>query len=276
MGGTGKIVSELKKLMIDCGIEIKTNTDVKEFVLENNKISKIITDKEEISNFDLVVCNADPPMVYSKLLKKYNFHRPFKNEKNLLYSMGLFVLFFGTKKKYNDIAHHTIWMTERFKSLLHDIFKNKILSDDFSLYIHRPTATDKSFAPEGCDSFYVLCPVPNLQGNIDWEEESQNLKNRIISELSKTIMPKLEETITNVFWMNPNDFKKDYNSMHGSGFSIAPIFTQSAWFRYHNKDKKIKNLYFSAAGAHPGAGIPGVLSSAKVVENIIKGELNKK
>ena len=276
MGGTGKIVSELKKIMIENGVKIKINTEVKEFVLENNKISKIITNNEEITNFDLVVCNADPPMVYSKLLNKYNFKRPFKKEKNLLYSMGLFVLFFGTTKKYNDVAHHTIWMTERFKSLLSDIFKKKKLSDDFSLYIHRPTATDTSFAPEGCDSFYVLCPVPNLQGKVNWETESESLKDRIIKELSKTIMPNLEDTITDVFWMNPNDFKNDYNSMHGSGFSIAPIFTQSAWFRYHNKDKKIKNLYFSAAGSHPGAGIPGVLSSAKVVENIIKNELSIK
>ena len=276
MGGTGKIVSELKKIMIENGVKIKTNTEVKEFILENNKISKIITNNEEIVNFDLVVCNADPPMVYSKLLNKHNFNRPFKKEKNLLYSMGLFVLFFGTTKKYNEVAHHTIWMTERFKSLLSDIFKKKKLSDDFSLYIHRPTATDISFAPEGCDSFYVLCPVPNLQGKINWETESESLKDRIIKELSKTIMPNLEDTITDVFWMNPNDFKNDYNSMHGSGFSIAPIFTQSAWFRYHNKDKKIKNLYFSAAGSHPGAGIPGVLSSAKVVENIIKNELSIK
>ncbi len=275
MGGTGKIVSELKKLMIESGIKIKTNTEVKEFIVKNNIISKIITNNEEISNFDLVVCNADPPMVYSKLLKNLNLPRPFKKEKNLLYSMGLFVLFFGTKKKYNDVAHHTIWMTERFKSLLHDIFKNKILSNDFSLYIHRPTATDKSFAPEGCDSFYVLCPVPNLQGKINWDKESEVLKDRIVEELSKTIMPELKDVITDVFWMNPGDFKNDYNSMHGAGFSIAPIFTQSAWFRYHNKDKKIKNLYFSAAGTHPGAGIPGVLSSAKVVENIIKSELNK-
>ena len=181
--------------------------------------------------------------------------------------------FLEPKKKYNNVAHHTIWMTKRFKSLLNDIFKKKILTDDFSLYIHRPTATDESFAPKGCDSFYVLCPVPNLQGSINWDNESEKLKDRIIAELSKTILPKLEETITDVFWMNPKDFKNDYNSMHGAGFSIAPIFTQSAWFRYHNKDKKIKNLYFSAAGSHPGAGIPGVLSSAKVVENIIRSEL---
>ena len=274
MGGTGKIVSELKKLMIDNGIKIRTKTEAKEFVLKDNKITKIITNNGDITNPDLVVCNGDPPMIYSKLLKKYKLSRPVMNEKKLLYSMGLFVLFFGTKKQYDNVAHHTIWMTERFKSLLHDIFKNKILSEDFSLYIHRPTATDKSFAPDGCDSFYVLCPVPNLQGNVNWDTESENLKNKIVKELSRTIMPDLEKTITDVFWMSPNDFKNDYNSMHGAGFSIAPIFTQSAWFRYHNKDKKIKNLYFAAAGSHPGAGIPGVLSSAKVVENIIKAELN--
>ena len=274
MGGTGKIVLELKKLMIDNGIKIRTKTEAKEFVLKDNKITKIITNNGDITNPDLVVCNGDPPMIYSKLLKKYKLSRPVMNEKKLLYSMGLFVLFFGTKKQYDNVAHHTIWMTERFKSLLHDIFKNKILSEDFSLYIHRPTATDKSFAPDGCDSFYVLCPVPNLQGNVNWDTESENLKNKIVKELSRTIMPDLEKTITDVFWMNPNDFKNDYNSMHGAGFSIAPIFTQSAWFRYHNKDKKIKNLYFAAAGSHPGAGIPGVLSSAKVVENIIKAELN--
>ncbi len=276
MGGTGKIVSELKKLMIESGINIKTNTEVKEMIIENNKITKVVTNNDEIVDFNIVVCNADPPMVYGSLLKKYFLQRPFKKEKNLLYSMGLFVLFFGTTKKYHNVAHHTIWMTERFKSLLNDIFKKKILSKDFSLYIHRPTATDSSFAPDGCDSFYVLCPVPNLLGKINWDIESKNLKDRIINELSESIMPNLEKNITDIFWMNPKDFKTDYRSMHGAGFSIAPIFTQSAWFRYHNKDKKIKNLYFSAAGAHPGAGIPGVLSSAKVVENIIKSELNIK
>ena len=272
MGGTGKIVSELKKLMIENNINIKTNTNVEELIIKNNKIIAIHTNNEKITDFDLVVCNADPPTVYSEMIKNFNFKRPFKNPKKLLYSMGLFVLFFGTKTKYENVAHHTIWMTERFKHLLKDIFKKKILPNDFSLYIHRPTATDKSFAPDGCDSFYVLCPVPNLQGKVDWDKESSKLKNRIISELSKTIMPNLEETITDIFWMNPKDFKKDYRSMYGSGFSIAPIFTQSAWFRYHNKDSKIKNLYFSAAGSHPGAGIPGVLSSAKVVENIIKND----
>ena len=163
-------------------------------------------------------------------------------------------------------------MGKRFKGLLKDIFDKKILTDDFSLYIHRPTATDKSFAPKNCDSFYVLCPVPNLQGKVNWSEEALKLKNRIINALDNTILPNLKDTICNEFWMTPEDFKNNYRSKHGAGFSIAPIFSQSAWFRYHNKDPHLKNLYFAASGSHPGAGIPGVLSSAKVVENVIKNE----
>ena len=154
--------------------------------------------------------------------------------------------------------------------MLKDIFDNKILSKDFSLYIHRPTATDKSFAPKGCDSFYVLCPVPNLQGNVDWSKEGVKLQNRIIDALEKTILPDLKNNICDDFFMTPLDFKNDYRSTHGAGFSIAPIFSQSAWFRYHNKDPHINNLFFAAAGAHPGAGVTGVLSSAKIVECLIK------
>ena len=111
-----------------------------------------------------------------------------------------------------------------------------------------------------------------IYSDVNWKNEGENLKNRIIESLDLTILPNLKNTICNDFFMTPEDFKDNYRSMHGAGFSIAPIFLQSAWFRYHNKDKYIKNLYFSASGAHPGAGIPGVLSSAKVVENIIKNE----
>jgi len=135
--------------------------------------------------------------------------------------------------------------------------------------LHRPTATDKSFAPEGQDSFYVLCPVPNLQGNVDWSVEGPKLRDRIVASLDRTIMPGLTDAISDDFWMSPEDFKSDYRSMHGAGFSIAPNFTQSAWFRYHNRDPHLPNLYFAGAGAHPGAGMPGVLCSAKVVEQLV-------
>ena len=144
-----------------------------------------------------------------------------------------------------------------------------MMADDFSLYVHRPTATDPSFAPEGCDSFYVLCPVPNLEGNIDWELEGPKLRDRIVQALSKTLLPDLEKTMTSDFYKTPEDFSEDYLSMHGAGFSIAPIFRQSAWFRFHNRAEGIKNLYLVGAGTHPGAGLPGVLCSAKLIDKMI-------
>ena len=134
---------------------------------------------------------------------------------------------------------------------------------------HRPTATDPSFAPDGCDSFYVLAPVPNLQGNIDWETEGPKLRDKIVKALGDTILPDLENTITAEFFKTPEDFKDDYSSVHGAGFSIAPYLTQSAWFRYHNKAEGVKNLYLVGAGTHPGAGLPGVVCSAKVIDNLI-------
>jgi phytoene desaturase len=219
-----------------------------------------------------VICNGDPPTVYQQMLPGETRSKRAIPEAATKYSMGLYVMFFGTRKQYPDVAHHTIWMGPRYRELLADIFDRKILADDFSLYLHRPTATDSSFAPEGCDSFYVLCPVPNLLGDVDWEVEGPGLRDRIVAALEETIMPGLGEAITDDFWMTPEDFKRDYRSMHGAGFSIAPIFTQSAWFRYHNRDPHIPNLYFSAAGAHPGAGMPGVLCSAKVVERLIEEE----
>ena len=271
MGGTGKIVHELEKLMQETGIEIKKNADVEKILVEKDKAVGIKIKNGEELHADAVICNADPPTVYDEMLEgKYGKNPLIKPEKLTQYSMGLYVLFFGSKKKYPSVAHHTIWMAERYKDLLKDIFENKILTEDFSLYLHRPTATDETFAPSGKDSFYVLCPVPNLQAPIDWDKEGPLLKDKIVKALSETIMPDLDQNIEADFWMTPKDFKNDYRSMHGAGFSIAPIFSQSAWFRYHNKDKKISKLYFSTAGSHPGAGIPGVLCSAKVVEKLIK------
>ena len=273
MGGTGKLVYELKRLLERNDVKIILNTDIVKINTERGIATSAVSNKGSIYDCDRIIFNGDPPILYEEILKtKRNFFlNMFKREK---YSMGLFVLFFGTKINYPKIAHHTIWLGKRFKSLLNDIFNKKILPNDFSLYIHRPTATDKTFAPKGHESFYVLCPVPNLQGNINWNIEGPRLQKRIIKALAKTIMPNLSKVIEDVFYMTPNDFKNDYRSMHGAGFSISPIFSQSAWFRYHNKDRKIKNLYISAAGAHPGAGIPGVLSSAKVVENLVKIEMN--
>ena len=275
MGGTGALVRELRKLMERHGVEIRCNTDIQTITIDGNLVTGVITTTGETITADNIICNGDPPVVYNQMLSvKKKTTKPLP-EAMTKYSMGLYVLFFGTKKTYDDIAHHTIWMGPRFKELLHDIFDKKILADDFSLYLHRPTATDKSFAPDDCDSFYVLCPVPNLQGNIDWQTQGPLLRDKIVQELEKTIMPNLSDTITDDFWMTPEDFKTDYRSMHGAGFSIAPLFTQSAWFRYHNQDPDFANLYFAAAGAHPGAGMPGVLCSAKVVEALVTAEEKK-
>jgi len=270
-GGTGKIIFELNKLMKRQKIKIKLSTDVTKVNLENNRIISIESKCGKKYECDKLIFNGDPPTFYEEILKTKK-RKKFLPERITKYSMGLYVLFFGTKTQYSNVAHHTVWMGKRFKGLLTDIYDKKILAEDFSLYIHRPTATDKSFAPKNCDSFYVLCPVPNLQGKINWNKEGPVLKNRIIQSLEKSILPELSKHICDEFYMTPEDFKNDYRSKHGAGFSIAPIFSQSAWFRYHNKDPHIENLYFSSSGAHPGAGIPGVLSSAKVVENIIKAE----
>ena len=276
MGGTGALVAELRKLMERHGIEILCNTDVQTITTSGNKVTGIITSSGTEITADRIICNGDPPVIYNELLpQKGRAMKKAVPEKLTKYSMGLFVLFFGTKTSYPEIAHHTIWMGPRFEGLLHDIFDKKILADDFSLYLHRPTATDASFAPEGCDSFYVLCPVPNLQGDIDWDDTGPVLRDRIVKALEETIMPSLSDTITDDFWMTPQDFKNDYRSMHGAGFSIAPLFTQSAWFRYHNQDADFDNLYFAAAGAHPGAGMPGVLCSAKVVETLVDTQEKK-
>ena len=270
MGGTGAIVNALSNLMKRNAIEILLNTTVTKIVIENGSAKKVLFADGSSKAVDLIVSNADPTYLYENMIDQDEVAIATKVKLKLAhYSMGLFVVYFGSTKKYDDIAHHTIWMGKTYKSLLHNIFNKKILSDDFSLYLHRPTATDASFAPENCDSFYVLCPVPNLQGNVNWENEGERLKNRIIEALDKTILPELKQHIIEDFFMSPEDFKANYLSNYGAGFSIAPIFRQSAWFRFHNQSEKIKNLYIVGAGTHPGAGLPGVLCSAKVVDSML-------
>ncbi|MGB2001589.1 MAG: phytoene desaturase family protein [Porticoccaceae bacterium] len=269
MGGTGKLVEELQALMERQGINIVCNADVDEIIVSNKAATGVRLSNDQTMNADLVVFGGDPETCYQHLLPKSKPSLPRSIKKQ--YSMGLYVLYFGTKKLYPDVAHHSIWMGPRFKELLSEIFDAKHMSEDFSLYVHRPTATDKSFAPEGCESFYVLCPVPNLQGNVDWSSEGEILRDRIVDALEETILPELSSVIEEVFWMTPEDFAKDYRSMHGAGFSIEPRLTQSAWFRFHNRDSAVSNLYFVGAGTHPGAGLPGVVSSAKVVEELLTG-----
>ena len=273
MGGTGNLIKALCKLMKEEKIKISLNSEVTNLLTDKNKVTGIEVNNSKEFFADKIIVNGDPAFTYKNLLKSnYNKKWNSKRLKRLDYSMGLFVLYFGTKKKFTNIPHHLIWMGKRYEGLLNDIFKRKILAKDFSLYLHRPTATDTQMAPKGCDCFYVLSPVPNLLSKINWKKEAESYKYKIIKALEETIMPNLSKLLEVSFYMTPNDFEKDYLSLNGTGFSISPIFTQSAWFRFHNKSEDFKNLFFVGAGSHPGAGVPGVVSSAKVLENLISNE----
>jgi phytoene desaturase len=270
-GGTGAIVGALGALMQRQGIEVRLGTTVKRVRIEQGTATGVELEDGQILDADVVVSNADAAYLYQSMVPKRD--QAFTSRAKLSmahYSMGLFVLYFGTRKQYPDVAHHTIWLGKDYRQLLNDIFHRRVLSDDFSLYVHRPTATDPSFAPSGCDSFYVLCPVPNLQASIDWSVEGPKLRDAIVAALDRTILPGLSSTITEDFFKTPLDFGADYLSVHGAGFSIAPLFRQSAWFRFHNRAEGIANLYLVGAGTHPGGGVPGVLCSAKVMDALVE------
>ena len=270
MGGTGNIIKGLEKLMLEENIKILKGSEVTKINLKDGKIRNIKLKNHEEIETDNVICNADPPAVYEELLdkKKSSFIFKWKKER-MEYSMGLFVYYFGTKKVYESVAHHTIKFGDKYKEHLEDIFENKKLNEDISFYLHRPSATDKSMAPENHDCFYVLVPVPNNQSKIDWSIEGEKLKELVIKKMEKSLLPNLKNNIVEDFYLTPDYFEKELNTKHGSGFSIQPKFTQSAYFRFHNKSEVCNNLYFVGAGTHPGAGVPGVLSSAKVLDKIL-------
>jgi phytoene desaturase len=270
MGGTGHIIKGLEKLMGEQEIEVIKGHEVENIFYNNNKVQGVKLDNNKEIKADYVVCNADPPAVYDKLLNQVKNNQIFNwKRKRMEYSMGLFVYYFGTKKVYEKVEHHTIKFGNKYKEHLDDIFSNKKLNDDISYYLHRPTATDKSMAPEGHDCFYVLVPVPNNQSKIDWTIEGNKFKDLVIDKMEQTLLPNLRENIVEDFYLTPDYFEKDLNTKHGSGFSIQPKFSQSAYFRFHNKSEVCDGLYFVGAGTHPGAGVPGVLSSAKVLEKIL-------
>ena len=270
MGGTGAITRALGALMERRGVAVQLGRSVRRIRVEAGVANAVELADGGVIPADLVVCNADAAHLYTSMIPKAQQAWSARLKLSAAsYSMGLFVLYFGTRKTYPDVAHHTIWLGERYRELLDEIFNKKVLSDDFSLYLHRPTATDPSFAPAGCESFYVLCPVPNLQADIDWAVQGPLLRDRIVAALDRSILPGLAQTITAEFCMTPKDFKHDYLSVHGAGFSVAPLFRQSAWFRFHNRAEGIRNLYLVGAGTHPGAGLPGVLCSAKVVDALV-------
>ena len=272
LGGTGSVVKALEKLMIEEGIKIHKNAEVTEIITDKKDVKAVKINNLEVINCNYVVCNSDPPNVYKNLIKsKNNYNFLFKQKiKRMDYSMGLFVYYFGSKKQYKEVAHHTICFGKTYEKHLNKIFEKKILSDDISFYLHRPSATDSSMAPNGQDAFYVLVPVPNNLSNINWSSEGEKFKNLVLDKMHRSVLPDIKENVVCDFYLTPDYFENDLATLHGSGFSIQPKFSQSAYFRFHNKSEIYDGLYFVGAGTHPGAGVPGVLSSAKVLDKILR------
>ena len=270
MGGTGSVVKALEKLMEEENIKIIKSAEVTEIISNENKVKGVKINNSEIIECDYIVCNSDPPNVYQNLIKSKNdYNFLFKQKmKRMDYSMGLFVYYFGSKKQYKNVAHHTIYFGNSYEKHLDKIFEKKILSEDISYYLHRPSATDPNMAPKGQDAFYVLVPVPNNLSKINWSNEGEKFKNLILEKMDRSVLPGIKENVVSDFYLTPDYFEKDLATLHGSGFSIQPKFSQSAYFRFHNQSEVFENLYFVGAGTHPGAGMPGVLSSAKVLDKL--------
>ncbi|WP_414833760.1 phytoene desaturase [Afifella sp. YEN Y35] len=270
MGGTGALIEGMAGLVQHQGNEIRLNAEVDEILVENGRACGVRLASGEMIAADVVVSNADSAFTYRKLLRSVK-RRRWTNEKidRARYSMSLFVWYFGTDRTYPDVAHHTILLGPRYRELLSDIFDKKRLAPDFSLYLHRPTATDPSLAPAGCDTFYVLSPVPHLGGNTDWRTEAEAYRQTIEEHLSKTVLPDLKSHVVSSRMTTPLDFRNRLLSLNGAAFGLEPVFTQSAWFRPHNKSEEVDRLYLVGAGTHPGAGLPGVLSSARILDEVV-------
>lgn len=270
MGGTGALVQGLAKLIEGHGNRIRTNVTVDEITVTNGRATGVRLENGELIPADIVVSNADIGWTYSQLLRNTKRKRWTDRKVDALdYSMGVFVWYFGTNRRYDDLAHHTVLMGPRYEGLLKDIFKNKVLSEDFSLYLHRPTATDPSLAPEGCDTFYALSPVPHLDADVDWTEMAEPYRQAIEARLEERLMPGLSQSIVSSRVTHPLEFAERLLSWRGAAFGPEPLLTQSAWFRTHNKSEDVDGLYFVGAGTHPGAGMPGVLASAKILDQVL-------
>lgn len=276
-GGTGSIVAAMGKVFEELGGRIHLNADIEEILVDDNNKHRVIGIRKSdgmIHHADHVVSNADVAYTYRSMIPE-QYRRKYKNRRveSMKYSMSLFVIYFGTKRRYTDsgLAHHNIILSERYKGLLSDMFNREVVSDDFSLYLHMPTITDESIAPPGHENFYVLSPVPHLKSGTDWTRFAKPYRDRIMTFLEENYLEDLQANIVSEHHIDPLHFQNTLNSYLGSAFSVQPILTQSAWFRPHNRSEDFENLYFVGAGTHPGAGLPGVLSSAIIVEDLIGG-----
>jgi phytoene desaturase len=270
-GGTGAIVQALVDLFVSLGGVLECSSEVEQILVERGRAVGVRVRGGRTVPASIVVANADAPFVYQRLLDP-KVRRKNTDERlhKLRYSMSLVVAYFGTRRTYPELAHHTILLGPRYRELLDDIFDRKVLAPDFSLYLHAPTRTDPSLAPPGCENFYVLSPVPHLvEGGPDWSKEAGAYRDRLFESLEQTCLPGLRDHLVTERMITPAHFRDELSSVHGAAFSIQPVLSQSAWFRFHNRSEDVSNLYLVGAGTHPGAGMPGVLSSAKVVDRLI-------
>ncbi|MEY4863452.1 MAG: hypothetical protein RLZ51_1547, partial [Pseudomonadota bacterium] len=270
MGGTTSLVHGLVDLVQGQGTPIRYNTKVEKVLVKQGRACGVrLADGEEIAA-DIVVSNGDTAWTYRNLVDPE--HRSKWSDSRLArarYSMSLFVWYFGTDRRFEDVPHHMMVLGPRYKELLNDIFKRKHLAEDFSLYLHRPSASDPSVAPPGRDTFYVLSPVPHLDSGTDWVAHGDRYRDAIAAELERTVLPGLSQSITTSFYMTPQDFQDRLLSYKGAAFGMEPLLVQSAWFRPHNRSEDLPGLYVVGAGTHPGAGMPGVLASAKSLMSVL-------
>jgi phytoene desaturase len=270
VGGTGTIVNGMVKLLQGQDGELRCGVAVKSIATVGRRATGVVLRDGQTLASDIVVSNADSASTYIDLVPA-SLRRRWSDAKlaRAKYSMSLFVWYFGTSKQYPEVPHHTILVGPRYRELLRDIFERKVLAEDFSLYLHRPTASDPSLAPIGCDAFYVLSPVPHLESGIDWRAVGETYRASISRHLSQTVLPELERFVISSRIMTPLDFRDRLSSRHGAAFGLAPTLSQSAWFRPHNRSEDVDNLFLVGAGTHPGAGVPGVLSSARVLDTVV-------
>jgi phytoene desaturase len=252
------------------GGTVHCNTPVRRIVVDRGTAIGVELDDGSFLPSDIVISNADSATTYRDLVDA-RFRRRWTDRKiaRARYSMSLFVWYFGTRRQYPDVQHHTIMLGPRYRGLLSEIFHDKTLAEDFSLYLHRPTATDPALAPGGCDAFYVLSPVPHLEAGIDWTLAAEPYRARIARYLEATLLPDLEGQLVTSRLLTPQDFQDRLSSFRGAAFGLEPVLWQSAWFRPHNKSEDIENLFIVGAGTHPGAGLPGVLSSARILDTVV-------
>ena len=270
MGGTGSIVNGMIKLLEERKVPVRYNATVRQITIEGGKATGVELANGEKLRADIVVCNSDTAWTYRNLVAAE--HRPHWTNKRIdngRYSMSLFVWYFGTNKQYPDVPHHTMALGPRYEGLLTDIFKKHKLTEDFSLYLHRPSATDPSVAPAGCDAFYVLSPVPHLDSGTDWKAHAETYRLKVQKRLEETLLSELGQHIVTSHVMTPQDFADRLLSLKGAAFGLEPLLLQSAWFRPHNRSEDVRGLFMVGASTHPGAGVPGVLMSAKALQSVV-------